>query len=267
LLACELAFDVPDVNSTYSLHELDVYLYVPPDKREKIQNHRLYVRKNIVTGEFEVCRQYFPTGELEVVFKDKNFRTALRFASEELYKFYGIRKEFFLCTHKYPFTSSCCPRNPPQGITNVSRDPTYHDLLKLCTNICEFFEELQYDVRDDYILETTFPAVVNCGSQAIVRVKRNYAICFANPCPRTKRKGAFLCLLKDRACQQVLAELKKSIQLHSLDQYLHALLDYGLHVYGTIVVVERDPLCIYNPRIGKLNEARDYLLITTLVHA
>lgn len=123
---CELSFDKPDPkNPYYSLDEVDYYAWVPA--LMGIDNHRLSLRKNLITGEFEVYRRFYQrrlvaphpniigvvshdTGLEEIAFRG-TFEEALRFADKEYYKYHGEREPDKPCKHIYPEKSSLCGKD------------------------------------------------------------------------------------------------------------------------------------------------------------
>jgi hypothetical protein len=123
LIVCEAEFEDPDPeNPDYSFTEIDFYGWIPPDSG--FPNHRLSLRKNLRTGEYEVYRAYSapkliarggviiitdePLGKEEVVFRSKSLKEALEFARAEVIRFHGDSEEFEVCTHRYPKRSSYC---------------------------------------------------------------------------------------------------------------------------------------------------------------
>ncbi len=124
---CEYCFERPDPNNPkYSMLEVDIYAWIPYDKQVEygVQNHRLSLRKNLETGEFEVYRRYHrpliinrkavtifthqDLGIEEVVFKSKSLEEAVEFANKECEKFHGEIEPDKVCQHKYPHKSSFC---------------------------------------------------------------------------------------------------------------------------------------------------------------
>lgn len=108
IVICELGFDKPDPrNPTYSLREVDFYAWIPFVAQIKygIRNHRLSLRKNLVTGKFEVYRYYLYERREEVVFTG-DFQEALEFANCEWDKYFSeiewSREPDEPCQHKWP---------------------------------------------------------------------------------------------------------------------------------------------------------------------
>lgn len=119
----------------YSLSEVDYYAWIPASKRHDIPNHRLSLRKNLVTEDFEVYRAYTSqanaqilqnrkvvghmvtfkeSGVEEVAFKDKELQKALDFGNQEWDRMHGTddynREPDRLCTHgDSGTTATFCP--------------------------------------------------------------------------------------------------------------------------------------------------------------
>ncbi|MBA7505083.1 hypothetical protein ES706_03746 [subsurface metagenome] len=130
MFICEFEFDQPDTeNPDYSMPEVDYYAWTPLDKQREtgVPNHRLSLRKNLVTGKFEVYRRFFhpvamadlrrgiavatgvDTGTERVAFEG-GFLEALRFADNEWKRFHGGGKEpDEPCQHRYPEKATFCP--------------------------------------------------------------------------------------------------------------------------------------------------------------
>lgn len=92
IVICELGFRYPDPkNPKYSRREVDFYMWVPVTARKKyhIGNHRLSLRKNLITGEFEVYRYFYEDGKEEVAFSG-DFEGALEFAGREWNRYFGL---------------------------------------------------------------------------------------------------------------------------------------------------------------------------------
>lgn len=107
---CEYGFLDEDPNSPgYSMAEVDYYAWIPAP-RKTVPNHRLSLRKNLVTGEWEFFRVYYsgttvqqiragrecavmishtPSGIEEVAFKSVNFEEALKYGNEEYARWHG----------------------------------------------------------------------------------------------------------------------------------------------------------------------------------
>jgi len=106
IVICEFGFDLPDAKRPkYSMREVDYYAFIPFKAREKVRNHRLTLRKNLETKEFEVYRFYYEAKTEEVVFSSKSLAEAIKFADGQWNKFFGsnFKKEpDILCQHKKP---------------------------------------------------------------------------------------------------------------------------------------------------------------------
>ena len=107
---CPREFDAPDPRDpSYSMTEIDFYAATPPRLHDPMPNHRLSLRRNLVTGRYEVYRQYVNTveargvlagqsftlvttrdGDLEeVALETADLGEALKFADEECVKRFG----------------------------------------------------------------------------------------------------------------------------------------------------------------------------------
>lgn len=131
---CEYSFlDEDPENPGYSMAEPDYYAWIPADKRSAIPNHRLSLRKNLVTGEWEFYRAYTSqanvqilqnrkvlghmitfseSGVEEVAFKTKDFQKALDWGNNEWRRMHGDDgREDKPCTHGGSGTTSAlfCP--------------------------------------------------------------------------------------------------------------------------------------------------------------
>jgi hypothetical protein len=124
MIICEKEFDRPDPKRPeVSAHEVDYYAWVPAGC--KINNHRLSLRKNMETGQFEVYRHfYLPTEQLrpvvgreavitasatQVIFSG-SFTGALAFANAELKRVHGVeREDDIACPHLPEKHGFWCP--------------------------------------------------------------------------------------------------------------------------------------------------------------
>jgi len=122
MIICETQFDHPDPdNPDYSLAEVDFYACVPFDK---FPQHRLSLRKNLKTGQYEVIRVYserqvvakngilvdtgLETGDVEVVFSSPRLSEALNAAKTEYKRFWDDDINDEVCRHKPPKVSFSC---------------------------------------------------------------------------------------------------------------------------------------------------------------
>ncbi len=131
MIECELTFSRKDPkNPAHSFEEIDYYASIPPAAEEAGErNHRLSLRKNLQTGQFEVYRHFFvsvieshrerdgsgcafsgglDTGEEEVAFEGQ-FEEALHFACAERERLLGEREFDVPCAHG-PHRAVDCPR-------------------------------------------------------------------------------------------------------------------------------------------------------------
>lgn len=125
IIVCEFEFDKPNPqNPKYALHQVDYYAWIPADSG--YPNHRLTLRKNLETGEYEVYRQFVQAtlttrkqalfilshNDLEaqddVAFHDKDLGAAVRFASGEYKRFHGDDMNDQICQHERPVKSFWC---------------------------------------------------------------------------------------------------------------------------------------------------------------
>jgi hypothetical protein len=124
MIICELSFDRPDPKTpNYSLEEVDYYAWIPV--HSDIPNHRLSLRKNLVTGAFELYRHFAqrrvliapevlvvtqePYGQDEVCFTG-TFQDALDFGNREYQKWHGDeRQPDKPCEHERPQMAWACP--------------------------------------------------------------------------------------------------------------------------------------------------------------
>ena len=136
MLICELCFDRPDRgNPKYSQHETDYYAWIPTNRA--VPNHRLSLRKNLVSGKFEVYRRFFQrrvvvtadfilaTGDdigLEGVAFEGRFEDALRFADSEYVRWHGSEGHDFdkPCEHSYPNIALSCPKKRNEWHTQTT---------------------------------------------------------------------------------------------------------------------------------------------------
>jgi hypothetical protein len=115
LIICEWAFEQEDPNHRgYSLAEVDFYTYASGDRLGVEKQHRLTMRKNLQTNEFEVLRHYGVgrrKGTDEVIFSSKNFREALQRANQEGRKYvkYGWQDDV-ACEHQPAAWAFDCPK-------------------------------------------------------------------------------------------------------------------------------------------------------------
>jgi len=118
LIICETEFETEDPNTGYSRTEIDYYSHIPFFCLGDVRQHRLTLRKNLRTNEYEVIRVYKEwtltsresltiisgreVGRVEVVFKSQSLQEAVEFANEETRKYWGSREPDVVCEHKPP---------------------------------------------------------------------------------------------------------------------------------------------------------------------
>jgi hypothetical protein len=123
LIICEYKFEKPNPrNPDYSLAEVEYYQRIPVGSM--LSNHSLSLRKNLVTGKFEMYRRhyrgYVSTGRslmadrdamLEnVVFRSSSLEAAIGFAHKECVKYHGNPEKDTVCEHEYPMKTNDCER-------------------------------------------------------------------------------------------------------------------------------------------------------------
>jgi len=128
MIVCETDFELPDrKNPDYTMTEVDFYSHIPYGK--DFPQHRLTLRKNLKTMEYEIIRAYQQryfisrkgvsidtgkeTGQVEVAFKHKDLQTSLDFANKEVEKFWAdvhqdTRDRDKACQHKPPILHYRC---------------------------------------------------------------------------------------------------------------------------------------------------------------
>ena len=104
MIVCEHTFTREDPHEPiYSMREYDLYAWIPLARRNGVDTHRLSIRKNHQTNEYELYRQYFDyTGartKLEVLFKDKDLVKVLDHGNSERRKFLTVDEDDTVCTH------------------------------------------------------------------------------------------------------------------------------------------------------------------------
>ncbi len=128
MIICPAEFEQPDPKTPgYSMTEVDYYSWIPSHMATKeIPNHRLSLRKNLKTGEFEAYRRYFnpllisrknvtmitgaDTGLETVAFKSKEFKEIVKFVNEEYSKYHGAEEKLDqICQHRPPIKTTFCP--------------------------------------------------------------------------------------------------------------------------------------------------------------
>ena len=101
--------------------ECDFYAWIPAGS--DLQNHRLSLRKNLITKNFEVYRAYqqrtvsirrslfveqnTPNGNVDVAFKSRDFGEALRWANNEYKKYHKESRSDEVCDHDHRAAFLC----------------------------------------------------------------------------------------------------------------------------------------------------------------
>jgi len=124
VIICETEFEREDPDHLgYSMLEVDYYAWIPAGS--PMPCHRLSLRKNLRTGEYEVYRRYFQRrlnsrdgvtliigndlGREEVAFKSMSLEEAVEFASEEWRRSHGEgRSPDKVCQHRPPDLLPTC---------------------------------------------------------------------------------------------------------------------------------------------------------------
>jgi len=121
MIICETEFEKPDPrNPNYALTEIDFYSHIPYGSN--FPQHRLTLRKNLKTGEYEAVRVYQQriifsrkaltidttqvTGKVEVPFVSRDLKEILDWMNREVQRFWGKihpnRELDRPCEHKPP---------------------------------------------------------------------------------------------------------------------------------------------------------------------
>ena len=123
MIICEYEFEKPNPrNPDYSLAEVEYYPWIPAGS--VLSNHSLSLRKNLVTGKFEVYRRHYMgyvsagrgimadggTTLENVVFRSSSLDEAIGFAHKECVKYHGKPEKDKVCTHEYPMKTTGCGR-------------------------------------------------------------------------------------------------------------------------------------------------------------
>lgn len=117
MIICADRFEYSDPNDPfYSMVEIDIYAWIPGKFKEA--NHRLSVRKNIFSKQFEAYRSYHRAphaGKYEVVFWNASLEDVLDFTNEAWNKYHSewAKRERLdqACKHAEPVKSMFCARN------------------------------------------------------------------------------------------------------------------------------------------------------------
>ncbi|MEM2612304.1 MAG: hypothetical protein QXJ45_06760 [Thermoproteota archaeon] len=105
MIICEYGFNNPDKEKPeYSFREVDFYGHIPYKYQIETKNHRLSLRKNLKTGEFELYRYYHHDRSEKVIYSG-NLADALAWAFKEKRRFWGELGNIepdVPCKHKPP---------------------------------------------------------------------------------------------------------------------------------------------------------------------
>lgn len=117
MIICEFDFTEEDKkNPCYSMTEIDVYAWIPctddgGHSNDGQRNHRLSIRKNIATGDFEAIRVFydtnFPVLATRIAKKSKTLQEIINFTNSEASKYHGTGDDV-VCQHKFPNSSIFC---------------------------------------------------------------------------------------------------------------------------------------------------------------
>lgn len=125
MIVCEYDYLMPDSKDPdYSQSELDYYGWIPAGS--DLPSHRLSLRRNLVTGDWEVYRRFYnqrlvsekqvtmiigdDTGQEQVALKTKDLMAAVVFANGECRKYHGERDPDEICLHKPPIQNWLCEK-------------------------------------------------------------------------------------------------------------------------------------------------------------
>lgn len=96
MIVCEESFR--GINShgvRYANYEIDFYAWTPPGK---VRDHRLSLRKNLTTGQYEVYRGYSSSETEEIIFEGE-LQDALQIGDNETVRFHLFDPEDEACDH------------------------------------------------------------------------------------------------------------------------------------------------------------------------
>jgi len=106
---CEYEFSRPDLrNPKYACTEIDLYAHILEDWKQPDFNHRLSIRKNLETQEFEVYRFFLRSRKEEVVFSSKSLEEVVDFGNNEIRKYREHEGWLKVCKHKWPEKGLFC---------------------------------------------------------------------------------------------------------------------------------------------------------------
>ena len=118
MIICEKRFEFEDPNNLgYSMLEVDFYASVPTARpsNKGVDSHRLSLRKNLMTGYFELYRHYadYLCRPDDVAAKSKSLEQILIAASQIWNLYWGTAdhktKPDTVCEHKYGKEDWICP--------------------------------------------------------------------------------------------------------------------------------------------------------------
>jgi len=116
MIVCELEFEREDPEKLgYSLVEVDYYAHLPfvSVKRFGVESHRLSLRKNLITGQYEVYRDYhFTLAREEVLTSTDDLQEAIDYATREWNYYWGhigTKERDKVCQHTGREIAFLCP--------------------------------------------------------------------------------------------------------------------------------------------------------------
>jgi len=147
MIICEYEFEDEDINNPgYSHTEIDYYAWIP--QGSGMPNHRLSLRKNLKTQEYEIYRHYYEqhlisrgpvtiitgadTGVEDVAFSSKDLTETIKFADGEWRRFHGEEKwQDQVCKHRPPVVAHNCKKW--ESLTPEERLKIYGELKETHT--------------------------------------------------------------------------------------------------------------------------------------
>lgn len=100
MIICEESFKGVNPNNVkYANYEINFYAWIPVGD---VEDHRLSLRKNIDTREFEIYREFSASSAEEVIFRGKLLE-AIQYGDNEMSRFHGFNPENKECDHSTHF--------------------------------------------------------------------------------------------------------------------------------------------------------------------
>lgn len=115
MIICETEFEAEDPKKKgYSANEIDFYVTIPPRLRKRVKDHRLSLRKNLTTDQYELYRCYHPLRQgdqprTEVTFSTSSLEEVLRKANDEVNRIWigSHREPDQVCDHDTNRSRKC----------------------------------------------------------------------------------------------------------------------------------------------------------------